>query len=290
MTTIVGSGDFSYEANSSWGRGPDLPEFGLVSGVACDSQDRVYVFQRFPTSVMMVFEPDGSLVNSWGEGAFEQSHGVWISPDDTLYVTDTGAHTVTQWTRDGTLLETWGTPGEPGAPETPFNRPTHAVRTSQGDVFVSDGYGHHRVHRFSADGQLQLSWGSEGTGPGEFTRPVHNVCVDERGRVLVLDRGNDRVQIFTRDGEYLDEWRDIAMPQELLIDQNSTVYVIGGRQGTQHVTMMTLDGEMLARWGEFGDAPGQFVGSPHGIWIDSRGDLYIIEVEADNRMHKFTRR
>ncbi len=289
MSAIVGSGDFSYEAEGNWGRGPHRPEFGLVSGVACDSQDRVYVFQRFPASVMMVFEPNGRLITSWGEGAFEQAHGVWMSEDDILYVTDTNGHTVTQWTCDGALLATWGTRGEPGA-ETPFNRPTRAFRAPSGEVFVADGYGNHRVHRFSADGELELSWGTEGTGPGEFTRPVHNVCVDERGRVLVLDRGNDRVQIFTRDGEYLDQWRDIAMPQEMLIDGDNTVYIIGGRLGTQHVTMMTLDGELIARWGEYGSAPGQFVGSPHGMWIDSRGDLYIIEVEADNRMQKFVRR
>lgn len=289
MSAIVGSGDFRYEAEGNWGRGPHRPEFGLVSGVACDSQDRVYVFQRFPRSEMMVFEPNGRLITTWGDGAFKQAHGVWMSEDDILYVTDTNGHTVTQWTCDGTLLATWGTRGTPGV-ETPFNRPTRAFRAPSGEVFVTDGYGNHRVHRFSADGELELSWGTEGTGPGEFTRPVHNVCVDERGRVLVLDRGNDRVQIFTRDGEYLDQWRDIAMPQEMLIDDDNTVYIIGGRLGTQHVTMMTLDGELIARWGEYGTAPGQFVGSPHGIWFDSRGDLYIIEVEADNRMQKFVRR
>ena len=114
MSAIVGSGDFSYEAEGNWGRGPHRPEFGLVSGVACDSQDRVYVFQRFPASVMMVFEPNGRLITSWGEGAFEQAHGVWMSEDDTLYVTDTDGHTVTQWACDGALLATWGTRGKPG--------------------------------------------------------------------------------------------------------------------------------------------------------------------------------
>lgn len=290
MSTVVGVGDYTYDADGNWGRSPQLPAFGLVSGVAGDSQDRVYVFQRLPTPIMLVFEPDGQLVDSWGTGAFRTPHGVWISPDDHLYCTDIGAHTVTKWTRDGKLLATWGTPGEVGAPGMPFNRPTRVFRTPQGEMFVSDGYGQHRVHRYSAAGELQLSWGEEGTGPGQFTAPVHNVCLDERGRVLVLDRGNDRVQLFTRDGEYLGQWRDIVMPQELLIDQAGTIYIIGGRGPDQHVTIMDLDGQTLARWGEPGDAPGQFVGSPHGLWIDSRGDLYIIEVEADNRVQKFSRR
>src|SRR5207237_661576 len=75
-----------------------VPAFGLVSMIACDARDRVYVFQREPDPLVFVFEPDGRLVNRWGAGAFRHPHGIWIGPDQTVYCTDRETHTVTQWT------------------------------------------------------------------------------------------------------------------------------------------------------------------------------------------------
>jgi sugar lactone lactonase YvrE len=259
--TIYGSGDYRYHVIPDWGRGPaGVPAFGLVSMVACDASDRVYVFQRAPDPMMLVFEPDGRLVRRWGETAFRHPHGVWIGPDQTVYCTDRDTHLVTQWSLDGQLLRTWGTPNQPGAPGAPFNEPTRAFATTDGTLFVSDGYGQHRVHRFAADGRLLNSWGEKGTGPGQFGWPVHSVWVDARGRVLIVDRQNNRVQHFTPEGAYLGEWGDLISPNDLYIAPDNTIYLA---EGGRRVTVMTLDGEILSRWGEQGDAPGQFAASPH---------------------------
>lgn len=286
--TIYGSGEYRFEVIPDWGRGPDgVPAFGLVSMVACDAQDRVYVFQRAPEPVMLVFTPEGRLLQRWGEGQFKHPHGVWIGPDQTVYCTDRDRHLVTQWTLDGRLLRSWGTPDQPGAPGQPFNEPSRAVVTAAGELFVSDGYGQHRVHRFAPDGTLLRSWGEPGTGPGQFGWPVHSVWVDPRGRVLVVDRQNGRVQHFTPEGEYLGEWGGLLSPNDLFIDPSGVVYLI---EGGRRVTIMTLDGELLSQWGEHGSAPGQFEASPHSGWVDSRGDLYVGEVTTHNRFQKFRRR
>ena len=70
---------------------------------------------------------------------------------------------------------------------------------------MTDGYGNARVHKFAADGTYLFSWGEPGTAPGQFNLP-HGVWIDRRGRVLVADRENDRVQVFDQEGKLLEIW------------------------------------------------------------------------------------
>lgn len=286
-TRIYGDGSYRYQVDPGWGRGPDgVPEFGLVSMVTGDRNGAVYVFQRLPDPKVMVFSSDGRLINQWGEGVFGHPHGIWMSPSQTLYCTDRDTHSVTQWTPDGQLLRTWGTPGQPGAPGEPFNEPTRAFVADNGDMFVSDGYGQRRVHRFAEDGSLLCSWGAEGSGPGQFEWPVHSVWVDQLDRVYIVDRGNDRVQRFTMNGEYLDEIGGLESPNDVFISDAGEVYIV---EGGGFVRIMTLEDELISRWGEKGDKEGQFAASPHSIWSDVQGDLYVGEVVAKNRLQKFLR-
>jgi NHL repeat-containing protein len=285
-TTTVGGGSYTYEVDKQWGRrSGGLSELGLVSGVAGDSQDRVYLFIRKPVAEMLVLDPNGNLLSRWGEGQFVEPHMIFISPRDEIYATDISAHTVTRWTLDGTLLQSWGTPGAPGAPGMPFNSPTRAVLSADGEMYVSDGYGQFRVHRFGADGTLKQSWGEQGPGQGQFALP-HDVWVDPRDRVLVCDRENARVELFERDGAYLGEWPGLANPMQIFVRDN----ILYLAESNQRVSIMTLDGDVLARWGTKGDAPDQFTNAPHSIWADSRGDIYVSEVVDPNKLQKYVRR
>src|SRR5713226_1873809 len=141
-TTTVGSGPYMYEVDKQWGRrAGGLSEFGMVSGVAGDSRDRVYLFIRTPVAEILVMDPRGTLLGRWGQGQFLEPHMISISASDEIYATDIRAHTVTKWSLDGQLLQTWGTAGEPGAPGMPFNKPARAVVAPDGELYVSDGYG-----------------------------------------------------------------------------------------------------------------------------------------------------
>ena len=283
--TIVGTGKYTYEVDKHWGRrAGGLSAFGLISGVATDSRDRVYLFNRLPDPRVIVMDPSGKLLAEWGHGRFKHPHGIWMSPQDELYLTDRDTHQVTRWTLDGGLLQSWGTADTPGAPGQPFNQPTHAVVTANGDMFVSDGYGQFRVHRFGADGRLEKSWGEKGTGPGQFALP-HDVWVDPRGRVLVCDRENNRIQFFDRDGNYLSEWANLQAPMQVFV-KDDILYLAEARQ---HISVRTLDGDILSEWGSQGPGPDQFTDSPHSIRVDSRGDVYVSEVTAQNKVQKYTR-
>src|SRR6478672_335413 len=133
--TIYGNGDYRFAVVPEWGGGPQgVEKRALISMVACDAQDNVYVFQREPEPVMLVFQPDGTLIKRWGEAYFKHPHGIWIGPDQTAYCTDRDRQTVTQWSLDGDLLRTWGTPDQAGADGAPFNEPTRAIIAPTGDL------------------------------------------------------------------------------------------------------------------------------------------------------------
>src|SRR5262245_61818458 len=99
---MVGTANLRYEALARWETLPPGWNFVEVAGVATDSRDRVYVFNRGEHPVI-VFEPDGRFVTSWGEGLFRRAHGITIGPDDAVYCTDDLDHTVRKFTPEGKL-------------------------------------------------------------------------------------------------------------------------------------------------------------------------------------------
>jgi DNA-binding beta-propeller fold protein YncE len=296
-------GDFGYEADDRWAQWPAGWDHAEAVAVAAEG-DRVYVFNRGACPVL-VFRRDGTFVKSWGEGLFTRPHGLFVGPEGAVYCTDDCGHTVRKFTPDGELLLTLGTAGQPsdtGATSMdyrtirragpPFHYPTNLAVSPEGDLYVSDGYGNARVHKFSPDGRLLFSWGEPGDGPGQFHLP-HGIAVDRHGTVYVADRENSRVQLFTPDGNFVAAWTDVARPCQVFIDAADSVYVaeLGFRvamwPGTTapagatggRVSVFDRQGKLRARWGggNYPGAPGDFL-APHGIWVDDRGTIYVAEV------------
>ncbi|MBI3053014.1 MAG: hypothetical protein HYY77_03010 [Betaproteobacteria bacterium] len=201
-----------------------------VAGVAVDGEDRVYLICRGDHPVI-IYDQKGNFKRSWGEGEFSyRTHGIYVAPNGSIFCTDDGQHTVRQFTPEGKLLMTLGvlnTPSDTGYDGKntasikrgagPFNRPTNVAIGPKGDIYITDGYGNARVHKFTPTGQLQRSWGEPGRGPGQFHLP-HGIAVNAEGRVFVCDRESDRIQIFSPDGEYLSEWTDTQRPTHLCFD------------------------------------------------------------------------
>lgn len=287
--TILGRGEYRYEPVEGWGRLPEGMRLGEVAAVAVDSQDRVYAFNR-GDHPMVVFDRDGKFLASWGEGLFKRPHGLQIGPDDTIWCTDDGDHTVRRCTLDGRVLLTIGVPGRPAPYMSgqPFNRCTHTALSPEGDVYVSDGYGNACVHKFSSEGKHLFSWGRSGTDPGEFNLP-HNIACDADGWVYVADRENHRVQIFDRNGRYETQWNNLHRPCALFLGKGKCPICYVGELGAgldvnirapnigPRISILSNEGKLLSRFGELGEAPGQFT-APHGLAVDSHGDLYVGEV------------
>ncbi len=304
---LYGAGKYTYELVDGWAKCPEGFSFLEVPGIFVDWQDKVHVFSRSDHPVA-IFDREGNLLTWWGEGFFKSLHGCCIGPDGAIYCTDGGHHTVTKYTPDGKLLLTLGNKDQPSdtgwVPKPgakgldvlnlesikragpPFNRPAGVAVSSSGEIYVADGYANARVHKFAPDGTLLLSWGEPGHGPGQFWLS-HWSWVDKQERVWICDRQANRIQIFNSKGEFLDQWTDLLLPASLAIDEKEEIVYVA--EISRRVSIFTIEGKLLARWGEGTyihqrstdgqeeDPPSLFL-APHGIAVDSRGDIYVGEI------------
>jgi DNA-binding beta-propeller fold protein YncE len=317
---IIDVGERQYELVEGWGEMPEGWIWGQVGAVCTDSRDNVHVFTR-AEHPYRVYDKSGTMIDSWGEGIFEDAHGLCVTSDDTLYFVDrdpqvvlkfdkTGRHRLTLgkrhtpsdtgYTREtrepaGPLASGGGLPVLNGVARAagPFHHPTDVSVAPSGEIYVSDGYRNSRVHKYAPDGTLLKSWGEPGNArdlrnprdqPGLF-HTVHSVW-EHAGRVYVADRENNRIQIFTPEGVYQDMWTGFERPTKLYVGGDGVMYVA---ELEDRVSIVDLDGNVIGRFGsERSHDPGKFWG-PHGIWTDSIGDLYVAEVLEGARLQKFAR-
>jgi hypothetical protein len=244
-----------------------------------------------------VFDREGNFLRSWGEGMFPRAHGIYIDADDMLYLTDDGDHTFRKCTPEGKVLLTIGIPGKPAPYMSgePFHRCTHTALSPKGELYISDGYGNARVHKYSPDGKLLFSWGEPGTDPGQFNI-VHNIVTDAEGWVYVADRENHRVQVFNGEGRFEAQWNNLHRPCGLYCHRAARAEFIIGELGPgmnvnrnhpnlgPRLTIVDKHGKRIARLGGengAGEEVGKFL-APHGVTMDSRGDIYVGEVSYTN--------
>ncbi len=304
MTTanVVGSGKYTYEVDFHWAKLPT----GLAMPAAAvfgDSQDRVYCFNRNPEHPIVIFDREGNYISSWGAGLFAFPHAIILDKDDNVWLVERNECQIMKFTKDGELLFTLGTKGyrsDTGADNSdfssngwkqvthggdPFNLPAGIAVNDAGEIFIADGYANARVHKFAADGKHLLSWGEPGDCPSEFHLP-HGAWIDRRGRLLITERENDSIQVFSQDGEHLTTWpTELIGAAVICIDDEDIVYVAEHNGGM--ISILNLDGERLAQWGSLTHR------SCHGIWVDSHKDLYVVEPYEGSQgrtVVKFTRK
>ena len=294
-----GSGSYKYTLAKGWGILPEGYEYNQVAAIGVDKEDNLYVFNRGDHQ-LMILDNKGILLDKWSD-FFANPHGLHVGPDQNIYLVDRDSHTVLKYSPNGKLLLTLGqkdVPSDTGyeggeslvpRPAGPFNLPTGIAVNDSGDIFVSDGYGNCRFHRFTSDGSLVDTWGQSGkTNPLDFHLP-HGIAIDNEGRLAICDRENNRIQFVDQDGEFLFIWEDLIQPTDITFGTMGEAYI----SELQHrISIMDQSGQLVARWGEdSGHEPSLFV-APHCIAIDSQGDIYVGEVgevPEDRRIQKFIR-
>lgn len=294
MREVYGIGDFRYEYVEGWGQLPEGVTFHECPGVAVDAQDQVYVLTRGQHPIL-VFDREGNYLRSFGQGYFsDRTHGLYIAPDSSLWVADDGIHTIQQFTTAGEQLLEIGNRNAPADKWSgePFNRPTSAaILPRTGDVYVSDGYGNSRIHVYTGAGEYKFSWGRPGIDAGHFIRP-HNIAIDAAEQVYVVDREAHRIQLFDPQGHFITMWNNIHRPDAMVL-WGEHIYVgeLNGMAGVDdapglghRVSIYDLKGKLVCRFGADaeGEGPGHFI-APHGIAVDSRGDIYVAEVSYSIR-------
>ena len=301
LTTVLGSGNYKYKVIENWAQLPDQWSFMDVAGVAVNSKDEVFVFNR-GEHPMIIFDIDGNYLRSWGEDLFSRPHGIHIGPDDTLYCTDDGDHTVKKITPEGKLILQIGVSGSSSEfmSNLPFHRCTHTALCPDNNIFVSDGYGNACVHKYSPDGKLIKTFGVSGSGPGQFNL-VHNIVADDNGWIYVADRENHRIQVFNTDGKYETQWNNLHRPCGLFMPRGNCPVCIVGELGPgmlvnrkyqnlgPRLSIVDNNGNLITRLGGEngpGHNPGQFL-APHGLSADSYGNIYVGEVSYTNWPYSF---
>ncbi len=273
-----------------------------------------------PAPPVLEFDADGNLVGHWGgpgEGYDwpSSNHGVTIDHMDNVWVGGNGggdSHAL-KFTRDGQFLLQVGVAGR--APDSlsldSFGRIAKiSVDGDANEIYFADGYGNKRVAVVDADtGDVKRFWGAYGNEPDDshaeryapggpmlqqFMSPVHCAEVSNSGLIYVCDRAHDRIQVFQKDGTFVDEmlvmpnttgsgaaW-DIDFSQDA---EQAYIYLADGVNQRIHI----IDRENLEHLTSFGDGgrqPGQFFGA-HSIATDSAGNIYTTETYEGKRVQKF---
>jgi DNA-binding beta-propeller fold protein YncE len=270
---------------------------------------------------VMEFDQAGNVVNSWGDRQVmaEALHGCSFDPQGNMWIAGNGDGFIQKYSRDGKLLLQIGVKGkvdsEDGTPKsrflnaspTAFYSPTQiAVDPSNGDVFVADGYGNKRVVVFDKNGKFLRQWGRQGTTAdaaagvgGAFVNIVHCIVMGNDGLQYVCDRNGDRVQVFDKAGGFK---QSIPIPilYRAPYTGNGTAgslafsrdagqrYMYVGDFSDKLVRVFDrVSGKELSQFGRPGSHQLGGIASPHGIAVDSQGNVYVAESLDGRRIQRF---
>jgi hypothetical protein len=299
---VVGSGEHRYECVHGWGQLPPSLVWQTTHGVTLDADGFVYIkHQGHPgkpeIDTIVVFDPAGKFVRSFGKGYHPGGHGIDIrkeGSEEFLYLCDVAHGWVVKTNLKGEEVWKFGTPQEPGVYQDGHAfKPTNVAFAPDGGFYVADGYGSSYVHQYNKDAKWVRTWGGGGTTPGKMRTP-HGIWLDNRpGRepaVVVADRANARLQYFTLDGKYLSMVKDVLFPAHFdirgdvllvpdlharvsLFDKDNKPIVHLGDDPVWRKEV--LDGFKVRadekRW-----KPGKFV-HPHDACYDKDGNIFVVE-------------
>ena len=265
---VVALGEARYRVERPFGSWPK--NTGFVTDVTVDPRGHVFAMLRHDPLVhpadprVIELSPSGEYLAGWGGETIADSHYLTADADGALWAVDRDMHEVIRFSRDGTRL---GGLGARGRPLEPFNHPTDVHVSAWGDVYVADGYAAARIHRFDAEGRALGAWGAYGARDDEFAWP-HALWTFPDGRVVVVDRPHDRVQVFDQEGRHLATWRDFVQPVEIWGDAEGRAYVT---DLVPSLHLMAPDGTRLGRCRPVLNGAHGLSGTPDG------GVLYLAE-------------
>lgn len=302
---IVGHGPHTYEVVEAWGKLPEGVKYGFTHGVAVDSQRHVIVHNMSKDSVI-VFDEEGRFVKSWGPEFENGAHGLQLRKEGTseyLYLADCVRHLVAKATLDGEIVWTLGVPWESGVYQSEQEyKPTNVAFAPNGDFYIADGYGLSYVHQYNITAQYIRTWGGKGNEAGKLDTP-HGIWVDTRSEealVVVADRSNARLQLFTLGGNHLGFVTD-ELRRPCHFDQRGKELLIPDLWG--RVTIFDKNNNLVIHlgdnpgvWEEDGwpNLPreswqaGKFI-SPHSACWDADGNIYVVEWIGEGRVTKLRR-
>jgi streptogramin lyase len=259
-----------------------------------DRKGNLWVFERCGANTcagsseapILEFDPSGKLLKSFGAGMFVFPHAVFVDHDNNVWVTDADGkdgkgHQVVKFSPEGKVLMTLGKAGVAGDGSDTFNRLSGAVVAPNGDIFVADGHGgtsNARIVRFSKNGKFVKTWRTKGTGPGQFGE-LHSIAMDSKERIFVADRGNNRIQVFDKDGNFIAQWTQFSRPSGLFVDSKDMIYVADNTAVTGGIRIGSAKDGSLSMFVPDADPDPKHVntGAAEDVAVDPNGNMYAAE-------------
>ena len=251
---LVAPGDFPAQSSANamnnpyrmvedWGELPQGVRWGSAIGIIPDGEGGAWIHHRSDPPIVKL-DRMGKAVRTFGDGMFVQAHGFCMDHDGNLWAGDSGpfgddpskvgrGYQFFKFSPEGKLLLRLGKAGVSKAGRDTFIAPTACAAAPNGDIFIADGHfprpstsqqDGDRIVRFTKDGRYVDSWGSKGSGPGEFDGP-HALAFDSQGRLFVADRSNNRIQILDAEMRFVDDWRHFGRPSGVAIAAGDVLYV-----------------------------------------------------------------
>ena len=281
-----------YERVHPWGELPTglYDERASFIGAEQGPDGNIYLLSRClqnsctgrPEPPVLKLDPSGRLLKSWGSGMFDFPHGFDVDDEGNVWASDQRGNQVFKWNAEGELLMTLGQKGTQGDPPRFLTQPTDLVVAPNGNIFVTEGHGGggNRVSKYTSDGRFVMSWGTTGSGVGEFIVP-HTIALDSQGRVFVGDRMNNRIQIFDQQGNFLDVWYQFGRPSGIAIGADDRIYVADSESwGTDNPGWKkgirvgnARDGTVLYLIEDIESTATEHSGA-EGVGVDSEGNVY----------------
>jgi len=290
---------------------------------------------------LLEFGPNGKFIREVGKNLYGWSyaHAVRIDKDDNIWAVDKGSDMFIKFNPQGRVVWLFGRKGEASHYMTPpdtastlsgllsragvavtappnnnprnpvpvhrdnvFNQPTDVAWDSKGNSYFSDGYVNSRVGKANARGEWVASWGSLGSGPGQFDTP-HGIAVSPSDEVYVADRGNRRIQVFNTEGKFIRQFTiDVPVPRDyttvvygearpdlktgssapgapdaLCMTRGPNPVLFVGDLYPSRIYKVSLEGKVLGVYGRPGRNLGEF-GWIHAIACPSENEIWVGEL------------
>lgn len=204
---ITGHGAHRYRVVHDWHRGPQLPVKDCHEMVQAPD-GRLFMLTNHTANNVVVYSTAGEVVDTWGH-EHPGAHGLTLSThggEPSLWITDEVTGAVDEFTLAGEKLRALPYPAVSGYyGDISEYKPTETTVAPDGSIYVADGYGKNYVHRYSAAGDYEASFGGSGTGPAHLDC-AHGVTVDTRttpATLLVTSRGEQKLKRFSLEGQLL---------------------------------------------------------------------------------------
>jgi len=295
---IIGHDTHRYKVDLNWGAlNQEYYPVNDCHEMVQDSKGRIVLLTNHIKNNVIIYDRRGNLIEVWGTN-YPGAHGLTINVEggeDFLYIADNNRHEVIKTTIDGKEVQIFSLPDLKQYDQKDQFIPTETAICSNGDVYVTDGYGKQYILHYNSNGKLINIFGGPGDEEHQFNN-AHGICIDTRGEretLLITARMQNKLKRFSLDGQFIESYHfpGAYICRPVIVDQHvylATIWSGQGESGTGFVSILNAQNRMISAPG--GSKPIYKDGNlepmyqtlklfqhPHDVCVDDEENLYVAQ-------------